>query len=237
MMDIPRAGLDGQRATINRGLTDDEQVWHFRSAWNVAALNCTSAQSQPVLDAYSNYIKKHARTLKRVNDRIDRVYRSQLSSRRSAIRAREAKMTSVYNFFALPPARRDFCRTALDISNRYLVDTSQDPIAFAAANFSMIEAPFERFFTAYEAYERDSAAWDARYGERYGSSQPGWVAVQRARAAGIIPTPPVSGAVADPGTTGDAQVPIVPAPGNTVSQPVVEPIPDADPAAAEPETK
>ena len=39
-MTIPPIGLDGVRVTPNRGLSRDEQIWHFRSALNVAALNC-----------------------------------------------------------------------------------------------------------------------------------------------------------------------------------------------------
>ncbi|MEL6878582.1 MAG: hypothetical protein AAGL68_10855 [Pseudomonadota bacterium] len=230
-MSIPSVGSDGLRMTVNRGITDDEKVWHFRSGWNVAALNCTAARYQPVLNAYSSYIKKHGRALKRVNDRIDRVYRRQMNSRRAAIRSREGRMTSVYNFFALPPARQGFCNNALDISNRYLADTSTDPVEFAMANFNALESPFDAFFNAYEAYERDAATWDAQYGERYGSSQPGWVAVQAAGGNRNAPTVQPTGFAADPATSGDAQVPIVPGTGNTVSQPVVEPIPNANPVA------
>ena len=70
-MDIPQVNALGMRETVNLGISDDEKVWHFRSAWNVAALNCLDPQYQTVLDSYSSYIKDHARTLKQVNDRID----------------------------------------------------------------------------------------------------------------------------------------------------------------------
>lgn len=232
-MSIPPMGAGGQRMTVHRDISDDETVWHFRSGWNVAALNCTSAQHAPVLDAYSAYIKDHGRALKRVNDRIDRVYRSQHGSRRAAIMAREDKMTSVYNYFALPPARSDFCQAALDVSNRYIAAPDQDPVAFAMTNFPVLETPFNTFYADYENYQRLSADWDAKYGAKYGASQPGWVAVQRARGSngGSTAVQP-TGFVADPATSGAAQVPIVPAPGNMISQPVVEPIPDADPAGA-----
>lgn len=235
-MNIPAKNSVGQRQTVSLGINDDERVWYFRSAWNVAALNCTAAQFQPILDAYSAYIKDHARALKRVNDRIDRDYRTRMGARRAGIIEREGVMTSVYNYYALPPARREFCAAALDISNRALASPPSDPIAFAAANFPLLEAPFENFFNSYETYQQMSARWDAEYGAQYGASQPGWVAVQNARSRGeTIPTVGVS----DPESTLSAQnrqgetfvddgngnqVPVVPADTQFVSQPVVEPV-------------
>ena len=168
VMNIPETNSLGLRETVNLGISDDEKVWHFRSAWNVAALNCLDAQYQPILDAYSSYIKDYARPLKQVNDRIDAEYRKEYGARRTAIQARESQMTMVYNYFALPPARADFCRTALGVSQQYLASQQVDPLAFALANFSALEGPFERFFVAYEQYERESAAWDAKQSERNG---------------------------------------------------------------------
>lgn len=235
-MAIPDEDANGFRKTAMRGVSGDENVWHFRSAWNVAALNCTAAQYQPILTAYSAYISDHARDLKRVNDRIESEYRRENGGRRAGILAREEHMTGVYNYFALPPARAGFCRAALEMSNRYLAAPPSEPVAFANANFANLQAPFETFFDDYERYQRLSANWDAEYGERYGASQPGWVAVQEARRNGV----PVPSAQSDPaatlaqptsvaGTVSDqatgAEVPVVPAQqGNFVSQPVTQPV-------------
>ena len=60
-----------------------------------------------------------------------------------------------------------------------------DPLAFARANFDSLLVPFETFFDEYEAYQRASAEWDAKWGALYGASQPGWVAVQQHR-AGLV---------------------------------------------------
>jgi len=234
VMTIPRVNSLGQRETVHLGISDDEKVWHFRSAWNVAALNCLDPQYQPILDAYSSYISDHARPLKRVNDRIDAEYRQEHGARRAGIQARESQMTMVYNYFALPPARADFCRTALGVSQQYLASQQVDPLAFALANFSALEGPFERFFVAYEQYERESAAWDARYGERYGASQPGYVAVKNARGyqtpqpgsdpASLSATPLQETKVIDPDT--GAQIPVAPVDETRSSVPVVQPIPN-----------
>ncbi|MEP1420348.1 MAG: hypothetical protein ABJK59_01095 [Erythrobacter sp.] len=240
VMQMPGKDANGQRITVNAGRSHDETVWHFRSAWNVAALNCTAAQYQPILTAYSSYISDHSSALKRVNDRVEARYRSENGGRRAGILAREEHMTSVYNYFALPPARAGFCRAALDISNRAIAAPPSEPEAFARANFALLEAPFETFFTDYERYQRLSAQWDAQYGERYGPSQPGWVAVQAARNNGV----PVPNAESDPAATlakpttaagavtdqeTGADVPVVPVQENFVSQPVTQPV------ASEPE--
>jgi hypothetical protein len=236
VMAIPELGPDGKRMTVNRGLTDDETVWHFRSGWNVAALNCTTTEYEPINTAYTAYVRNFSGPLAEVNRRIESTYRRQFSARRASIQAREKVMTSVYNFFALPPARANFCRTALDLSNRYLSSPPTDPVAFGLANLVTLEAPFDAFFLDYEKYERESAAWDAKWGAMFGPSQPGWVAVQQARRDGVIPsadgtdpnatlaTPSADATtVADPETGAD--IPVVPVTEGFVSQPVVEPIP------------
>ena len=236
VMEIPGKNFLGRRQTINRGISTDEQVWHFRSAMNVAALNCTAPQYEPILAAYSAYIADHADELRAISERIDKEYRKDADTRREGIIAREEQMTSVYNFFALPPARTRFCRAALDIANRALAAPVEDPVEFAKDNFALLEEPFEQFFEEYEAYQDASSQWDAKWGERFGETQPGWVAAQEARArrdsipaVGIgdpsttlaEPGAPVQ-TVTDPDT--GAQVPIIPLPDNVVSQPVVEPV-------------
>ena len=245
-MQIPPLNAQGLRVTVNRDLTADERVWHFRSAWNVAALNCLGDPYGPIIEGYRAYVLNNAKVLKRINDRVEQEYRRRERSRRAALLAREEHMTRVYNFFALPSARGEFCRTVLDIATQYRDQPGSDPAAFALANFARVEAPFDRFFSAYEGYQRASAQWDARYGDLYGPSQPGWVAVQKARANGeAIPSAEdddpgdtlskpaeVAGTVTDE-TTG-AQVPIIPVQDGFVSQPVTEPLPAGEPSKSDP---
>ena len=241
-MEVPARTPAGKRLTVNRDLTDDERVWHFRSAWNVAALNCLADADAPILEGYRGYILDNQRTRKRINARGEQEYRKRERSRRGALLAREKHMTRVYNFFALPSARGDFCPTMRDVAIEYMATKPDDPAEFALSNFDRIEVPFDQFFTQYESYQRLSAQWDAQYGTQYGASQPGWVAVQRARANGVqIPsaedddlTDTLSnpgqiavGSVTDPAT--GAEVPVVPVQEGVVSQPVVEPIPTDPP--------
>ena len=235
VMKIPPRGPDGRRITINSNLSDDRLVWHLRSAWNVAALNCLAPEFDPILQGYRAFLANNVRTLKAVNDRIEKTYNDRYRVRRDAVVARDAESTQVYNFFANPAARSGFCLAALDVAKRYLAAPKTLPLAFAQANFPVMLAPHEEFFNQYEAYQRASAEWDAKYGERYGPSQPGWVAVQQARANGEeVPTytsfaaAAASQTVIDPDT--GAAVPVIPVQEGFVSQPVVEPVAAPKPA-------
>lgn len=229
VMDMPARGPDGRRITINSNLSDDQLVWNLRSAWNVAALNCLAPEYEPILEGYRGFLTRNVKPLKAVNDRIEKSYTSRFRARRDAMVARDGYTTQVYNFFALPPARAGFCRAALDMANRALVEPPVDPLSFARVNFDGLMVPFDQFFLEYEAYQRASADWDAKWGALYGASQPGWVAVQEARVSGI-PVPEMAvQSVIDP-VTGVA-VPVIPVNEGVISQPVVEPF------AVEPERK
>ncbi len=223
VMEIPARGPDGRRLTVNTALSDDQLVWNLRSAWNVAALNCLSPEYEPILQGYRTFLTRNVRPLKAVNDRIEKSYGSRHKVRRDAIVARDGYTTQVYNFFAEPAARAEFCRAALDMSNRALAAPSNDPLAFARENFEGLLAPFDKFFDEYEAYQRASAEWDAKWGEMFGASQPGWVAVQQAR-AGIAtePSQTTVQTVIDPET--GLPVPVIPVKEGVLSQPVVQPI-------------
>ncbi|MEQ5787265.1 hypothetical protein J3454_05110 [Erythrobacter sp. NFXS35] len=238
-MNIPPRGPDGRRVTINTGLSDDLLVWHLRSAWNVAALNCLAPEYEPILNGYRAFLTNNVRPLKAVNDRLEKEVARRHDTRREAMVARDAAVTQVYNFFALPAARSGFCRAALDLSNRAMAAPPSDPLSFARANFDGLLMPFENFFDEYEAYQIASAQWDAKWGAMYGASQPGWVAVQQARASGV-PVPGVADlsgqgvrvqTVIDP-ETGIA-VPVVPVDENVTSQPVVQPLSNDPQAGAE----
>ncbi len=230
VMAMPAVGADGRRITINSNLNDDQLVWNLRSAWNVAALNCLAPEYEPILDGYRAFLTQNVKPLKVVNDRIEKSYTSRFRVRRDAMVARDGYTTQVYNFFALPAARGGFCRAALDMANRSLAAPSADPLSFARTNFDGLLVPFEQFFLEYEAYQRASADWDAKWGTLFGASQPGWVAVQEARASGL-PLPGVTSPAA-PGTTVQTvidpetgvAVPVIPVTEGVISQPVVEPI-------------
>lgn len=170
-MAIPVLGVDGVRQTVNANLNPLETVWNLRSAWNVAALNCLDPHYQPILDGYKALLSKHAKRLSKVNADLDKQYRKEFGAK--ATRTREAYMTQVYNYFALPPARQYFCDAALQLSQESLTNPPTDIDAFALAGLPRMESAFEHFFQDMEKYRIAVADWDAKYGALYGDGAGG----------------------------------------------------------------
>ena len=107
-MTIPPLGLDGVRATPNRGLSRDEQIWHFRSALNVAALNCQVPIWGRIATEYNKFIVIHKAILSRTSKAVDREYVARYPGK-NGLRVRDTRMTDLYNYFALPPVRAQYC--------------------------------------------------------------------------------------------------------------------------------
>ena len=228
-MDIPLTAANGQRLTVNANLSEVESIWHFRSGWNVAALNCQGDANASVIDGYRVMLQTYNRELSSANTAMERQFRSYVDSDRAALLARETHSTGVYNYFAQPAARAGFCATARQIANELLESPPQDYAAFAVSGLARYEEAFERFFRAYEEYERASASWDYQYGSIYGPSQPGWVAVhgteadRMAAVASQGASTTVSQFLQDPDT--GAQIPFQPLDETNSSTPVVQPLP------------
>ncbi len=244
-MEIPEKDAMGARQTINSGLSTDEAVWHFRSGWNVAALNCMRDIHTPILEAYGQMLLAEDDRLDAANAAVEELFREQARDQlanegestsrsnvnRTALRLRETHSTSMYNYFASPPARSHFCIAALAVANDYLANRPTDFSLFAQASLQRYEMAFEHFFTAYEKYQAASNEWDAQWGDQYGYSQPGWVALygtpQQQREAGVavqgyVPDNPVG--VPDPAT--GAVIPVISLDDSAASTPVVQPLPN-----------
>jgi len=227
-MAVPLRGPDGAWITLNKNLDDNQALWHLRSGWNVAALNCLDPAHEPILKGYGEFLKKYSRKLSSTNTALDAQYRKDLGSRQAGVQAREAFMTQVYNYFALPGARAGFCDASLAMANEFLAEPPADPVPFAKANLSRLESVFEQFFDAYEQYLVASAAWDTRYGAQYGASQPGYVAVHGTNLPTVAATLTDTGRaqltaeITDPAT--GARIPLIAVPENADATPVVQPI-------------
>ena len=206
-MDMPPLGPNGLRVTVNSDLDRDGTLWHFRSAWNVAALNCQGAQREVILEAYARYLKRFKTVLDRTNTALEKHYQARHPEARGALRAREAYMTQVYNYFAMPGVRNDFCAVMAAMAEDYLASPTTDPWVHSAAWLPRLEATFQEFFRVYEQYRTNSAAWDARWGELFGDTQPGYIAVH-----GGVDTrqPEVVREVIDPDT--GVAIPVIEAP-------------------------
>ena len=161
-MKIPALGLDGVRVTPNRGLSRDEQIWHFRAALNVAALNCQGPVWGQIATQYNKFIVMHKVQLSKSSKTVDREYVARYPGQ-NGLRVRDTKLTDLYNYFALPPVRSEYCDTAL----RKLVEVNTVPVAalpeYAMGGLTDIDGIFIRFFDAYAQYERDLADWNMKH--------------------------------------------------------------------------
>ncbi len=161
-MSIPPIGLDGVRITPNRGLSRDEQIWHFRSALNVAALNCQGPIWGQIATEYNKFIVTHKTLLSKTSKTVDREYVARYP-RQNGLRVRDTKMTDLYNYFALPPVRAEYCDTALrKVTEGNLVPAAALP-EYAIGGLTDIDGIFIRFYNAYVQYERDLADWNMKY--------------------------------------------------------------------------
>jgi len=161
-MTIPPMRADGQRDTPNKGLGPDEMIWNFRSAFNVAALNCQGPQHFRLADDYNTFLKVHKRELDRANKAVEDKYRREYGANYKRIRDTES--TQVYNFFALPPVKSDFCNAALVLGPEAAAIPSSELKDFAARALPQLDGVFDRFFLSYEQYQSDLAQWIAQYG-------------------------------------------------------------------------
>jgi hypothetical protein len=164
-MTIPPLAVDGIRSTPNRLLSPDENIWHLRSAFNVAALNCQGPVWGQVAVEYNKYIVVHKTRLNQVGKAIDRAYVARYPGQ-NGLRVRDSKMTDLYNYFALPPVKAEFCDTSL----RRLIEGNAVPSAtltdFSLGALAEVDGIFIRFFDAYVQYERNLAEWNMKYAPR-----------------------------------------------------------------------
>ena len=193
--------------------------------------NCSGESYAPITQGYGDFLKRFAKPLTKANSEMEKVFRKQAPTQRDAIKAREAHMTQVYNYFAAPGVRRSFCDVALQVAQQELQTPPADPVAFATTGLGMYENAFRQFFTDYETYQALSGAWDRKYGAQYGASQPGYVSIYGSRggpgvaSALLNEQPQAVGEVFDPAT--GVMVPVIEVPATGVSQPVVQPVPAA----------
>ncbi len=161
-MTIPPIGLDGVRVTPNRGLSRDEQIWHFRSALNVAALNCQGPVWGQIANEYNKFIVIHKVLLSKTSKAVDREYVKRYP-KQNGLRIRDTKLTDLYNYFALPPVRAQYC----DMSLRKLTEANQVPkealAEYAMGGLTDIDTLFVNFYDAYVKYQGDLADWNMKY--------------------------------------------------------------------------
>lgn len=168
----PMRGIDGLYRSVNRGITPAQTLWNLRSAYNVAALNCSPTEFPTIVDSYRAFLRTHARALTATNRKVDTEFRALYGAR--FVAPREKYMTEVYNSFALPMTLTDFCNAVLAVSRDGVAAASLTtaPVtvvqleAFAARSLPSVQIVFDDFYRRYEQWRVEVAAWDARYAPR-----------------------------------------------------------------------
>jgi hypothetical protein len=161
---VPPKGPDGLYRSVNRGISPMQTVWNFRSAYNVAALNCSRTEFPAMIDNYRAFLRTHARALTAANRAVDAEWRGKYGAR--FVAPREKYMTEVYNSFALPMTVTDFCKAVEAVSRDAQPTTPVQLTAFAQRSLPNLQIVFDDFNRRYEQWKIDAAEWDARYAPR-----------------------------------------------------------------------
>lgn len=161
-MILPQKAVNGIRQTVNTFITPAQTTWNVRSAFNVAALNCLGPQYEPLLANYQTFLARFEKPLANAYTATSREFNAQYGGAGRA--AEDAYLTKVYNYFALPPVHDAFCDKALALSSQAVLVEPTELEGFTAQALPSLEAVFEEFFTSYERYEQELAAWEASYG-------------------------------------------------------------------------
>ena len=193
------------------------------------------AEDYPILEGYKQFLKLSAKRLTAVNNAIDKEYKKRLGA--SATRERQAYLTQVYNYFALPPAHDYFCSAARDISKEVLLAPPSDTDAFALASLVRLEGAFDRFYRDMERYRIDVAQWDAQYAGMYAANRttaftntmtglPLENGSPLTNTSTAVSSPTVSSYVAPAAVQQQPVAPAMPqpAPNPAISQPVIQPV-------------
>ncbi|MEJ7925800.1 hypothetical protein WG908_03405 [Sphingobium sp. AN641] len=160
-MDLPDADEQGRYITPNRGMTGQQALWHVRMALNVAALSCHGSD-RAMATQYNRMLHTHSLALSQANIAADAIYALKYGV--NATLMREKVNTIVYNYFALPPAQKAFCQTALAVVTTINGLTPQALFAYAPQALDMLEKPFQQFWEAYADYLRRLEEWRRRFG-------------------------------------------------------------------------
>lgn len=166
-LNVPPLNASGLRESVNRNISPSQMVWNLRSAYNVAALNCTAPRHADLLPLYKTFLKAQAKGLDKANKTIDQEFKAKFG--KSFVGPREQYMTAVYNHFALPPTLGDFCDATLAVARDAATVKPAEFEGFAVRSLPNIEIVFDAFYRRYDDYRTDLATWRAQWGD----AQPG----------------------------------------------------------------
>ncbi|TZG26569.1 SPOR domain-containing protein [Sphingomonas montanisoli] len=171
---LPKSDGKGGWDTPNNGIADPEAIWHLRSALNVAALACDRTGSKGIVAGYNKLLTAQKAA-------FAKGYAAE-GTRHGKGTPLDRHVTSVYNYFAQPPAQAGFCPVAADVLKEAATVSTADFPVYAPKALARLEAPFTAFYTAFAAYEVELAAWEKGGGSKMAAAEP--MRMMRAAPAG-----------------------------------------------------
>lgn len=163
---LPARSVEGRFVTANSGVTGDRAFWQLKIALNVAAIGCRGAEESALVSAYNRIIKTHSRQIQSTEKTV--IADLGKATRTNGIAARDRLSTQLFNYFAQPPAQRDFCSRATEVAQLVSSTPSAQVIAQAPEQLARLDQPFTDFYEAFAKYQVDAADWDVRYGHIVG---------------------------------------------------------------------
>jgi hypothetical protein len=154
----PALASDGGYRTINHGVDPVQAEWHVRAALNVAAIGCRSPADDGLVPAYNSMLTSQKAVLANANQTVEGRFRVAGGDWQAA---HDTYMTRLYNFFAQPGAKAEFCAIADQLAPQAAAVPAGGFRAFAAMALPKLEAPFIANYRAVDAYRTALAAWNA----------------------------------------------------------------------------
>ena len=158
---LPGRALDGRFQTANSNILGDRAFWQMKIALNVAAIGCRGAEEATLVSAYNTIIKTHSKTIKATEATVIRDLGK--ANKTNGIKERDRLSTQLFNYFAQPPAQREFCARANEVAQLVATTPSAQVVDLADENLAVLDRPFTNFYEAFAQYQRDVMEWDAKY--------------------------------------------------------------------------
>ena len=163
---IPPADPEtGERKTPNSDIDSDETIWHFRSVFNVAALNCVQPRWDGMTGYYNSFLRNSSKPLDRVNRSLDARFKAAFPAV-NGLRVRDTHTTEIYNYFSLPPTMDLLCDLLYSKAPQATLLTDDQLYPYSKQVLAELDAIFIKFYEDYEDYLRRLAEWEALYGRR-----------------------------------------------------------------------
>jgi hypothetical protein len=159
---LPPRDAQGEYATPNRELTGHDAFWNLRIALNVAAIGCRHAGSLQLVADYNNIIGRHGNLFRSAETSV--IARFGRETGTNGIAVRDRTSTKLFNYFAQPPAQKEFCRVAGSIAQQVSGMDANAAVAMAPAMLAQVDQPFVDFYNAYARYQVELAAYRSQSG-------------------------------------------------------------------------